>query len=115
MHELAICQAIMNQVETLAKEHHANRIRSVSVRIGPLSGIEPQLLELAFPLVSAGTVAEGSQLIILHPEIRIRCPTCNTVSVATPLRLACPACSQWRTELLSGDEMLLASVEMSRG
>lgn len=114
MHELAICQAIMDQVEHLAKEHRAHRIRSVALKIGPSSDIEPYLLELAFPLVSAGTVAEGSKLMIIRPEIRIRCHQCSAVSTATLLKLACPECGNWQTELLNGDELTLASIEMVR-
>jgi Zn finger protein HypA/HybF involved in hydrogenase expression len=35
-------------------------MRQVRVGVGPLSGIEPRLLESAYPLASAGTRAEGS-------------------------------------------------------
>ena len=72
MHELAICQALVSQVEAIAAQRTA-LVRQVRVGIGPLSGIEPQLLESAYPLACAGTRAEGSQLEIQKTEVRVRC------------------------------------------
>ena len=54
MHELAICQALIEQVEAIARERLARRVGTVCVSIGPLSGVEPRLLEQAFPVASAG-------------------------------------------------------------
>ena len=48
MHELSLCEDLMNQVLTIAKAHHAEKVVRIIVRIGPLSGIEPLLLESAF-------------------------------------------------------------------
>jgi hydrogenase nickel incorporation protein HypA/HybF len=43
----------------------------------------------------------------------VRCETCGAESVALPNRLVCGACGDWHTRLVSGDEMLLASVELT--
>ena len=59
MHELAICQALVSQLEDIAGQQTA-WVRKVRVGIGPLSGIEPRLLESAYPLACAGTRAECS-------------------------------------------------------
>ena len=48
MHELSICQALLDQVENVARDHGARRVSRVALRIGALSGIEPELLEHAF-------------------------------------------------------------------
>ena len=52
MHELAICQAPVSQVEGIASPRSA-WVRRVRIGIGPLSGIEPQLLQSAYPLACA--------------------------------------------------------------
>lgn len=57
MHELAICQALIDAVTTLAKQEHAASISDIHVSIGPLSGVEPALLANAFPIAAAGSVA----------------------------------------------------------
>lgn len=111
MHELSICQAMIAKVEDIARQRAA-RVNAVRVAIGPLSGIEPALLLDAYPLACAGTSAEGSRLAIEQTELRVRCRGCGAESVAEANRLLCGACGDWRTDLLSGDEMLLLRVEL---
>jgi len=111
MHELAICEALISQVEDIAGQRTA-WVRQVRVGIGPLSGIEPQLLASAYPLACAGTRAEGSQLEIEHTDVRVRCRGCGAETKAAPNRLVCGACGDWHTDLLAGDELLLLRVEL---
>jgi hydrogenase nickel incorporation protein HypA/HybF len=114
MHELSICQALMEEVARVAREQRARRIVSVTVRIGPLAGVEPALLESAYPLASAGTPAADSKLIIERAEVRVRCLECGAESPAQSTRLLCGSCGNWRVRVLSGEELLLASVELER-
>ena len=112
MHELSICQALVRQLSAIAAEHQATRIDSARVRLGPLSGVEPELLRHAFPLAAAGTAAEGAQLVLESTGLRVRCDSCGAESEAAPNRLLCGQCGDWHTRLVSGDELLLASVEL---
>lgn len=111
MHELSICQALVSQVED-AVRLRPGRVQRVCVGVGPLSGIEPQLLEDAYPLACASTCAEGSQLAIEPMKIRVRCRICGAESDAAPNRLLCGACGDWRTDLVSGDELMLLRIEL---
>ena len=110
MHELAVCQALIDQLTDLARKHGATRVERVTLQIGPLSGVEPDLLANAFPIASAGTVADGAQLDVEAAPLRVWCDTCKTESSAEINRLTCANCGNWRTELRSGDELLLRSV-----
>lgn len=114
MHELAVCQGLMSQVEQVASREHAERVTLIRLRIGPLSGVEPQLLADAFPIAAAGTVAEEAELVIDAQPVKVRCLSCGEESAATANRLLCAACGDFRTRLVSGDEMLLMSVELER-
>jgi len=111
MHELSICRALIAQVEGIARDR-AGRVTAVHVGIGPLSGVEARLLASAYPLAAAGSAVEGSNLEIETAPVRVRCRTCGAEGAAAPNRLLCPACGDWRTELMSGDEMLLLRVEL---
>lgn len=113
MHELSVCQALIRQVEDIARQHQSKAVKSVCVRIGPLSGVEPDLLEQAYSLAAAGTVAEVSRLVIEKLPIRVRCEKCGAETDAEANKLICGVCGDWHTQLLSGDEMLLASVELT--
>lgn len=114
MHELAICQALMTQIETIARDNLATKVASITLGVGPLSGVEEVLLKHAYPVASAGTVAEGAELIIRPTPIRVKCTSCDKESSAEPNRLVCGHCNDWRTELISGDELLLIQLELDK-
>jgi hydrogenase nickel incorporation protein HypA/HybF len=114
MHELAICQSLMDQIESIAAERNARCVTSIVVGMGPLSGVEAQLLKNAYPVASAGTIAEDAELIIEYLPIRVKCSQCGSESDALPNKLVCKQCGDWRTTLVSGDELLLMSVELER-
>jgi hydrogenase nickel incorporation protein HypA/HybF len=112
MHELAICQSIIDQVSNISKQRNAKHVASISIGIGPLSGVEEQLLRNAYPIASVSTVAENAELIIETLPVRVHCNQCGEDSDAKINKLSCPHCGNWRTTLISGDEMLLLSVEL---
>lgn len=113
MHELAVCQSMLAQVANIAAQHHASAVAAIHVSVGPLSGVEPHLLNRAFPIASAGTVAAGAELVLETLAICVRCQSCGAESNAEPNRLLCAECGDWRTQLVSGDELLLTSVELT--
>jgi hydrogenase nickel incorporation protein HypA/HybF len=112
MHEFAVCQDMLQQIETIAADEQATAVEAITVRIGPLSGIEAHLLSQAFPLAAAGTVAENAELIIEALPIKVKCQLCGAETEAKANRLICGKCGDYHTQLLSGDEMLLASLEL---
>lgn len=114
MHELSVCQGMLDQVARVAADRGATRVKNIVVRIGPLSGVVPDLLAQAFPLARAGTVAEGAELTIEELPVRVRCESCGAETEATASRLLCGECGDWHTQLISGDELLLVSVELIR-
>jgi len=113
MHELSVCRAMLNQATAIATQHQADAVDKITLRIGPLSGVEPRLLRDAFPIARIGTVAERAELIIEQPLARVRCLQCGAESDCAPNRLLCSACGDARTQLLSGDELLLVSMELT--
>ncbi len=112
MHELAVCRSMLSQVARIAARHRARAVTRISVRIGPLSGVEPDLLSQAFPFAAAGTVAEHAALVIDARPVRVHCEACGHEAETGPRNLTCPRCGDGRTRLLSGDELLLAEVEL---
>jgi hydrogenase nickel incorporation protein HypA/HybF len=113
MHELAICQSLMDQVETIALERNAQSVTLIVVAMGPLSGVEAQLLKNAYPVASAGTVAENAELAIEYLPVRVKCTQCDSESDVLPNKLVCKQCGDWRTTLISGDELMLMRVELA--
>ena len=112
MHELAVAQALVEQVEGVIRQHRATRANLVRVRIGPLSGVVPELLGSALSLAAAGSRMEHAVLDLVAAPITVRCQTCGADTDAAMNRLVCGACGDWHTQITSGDELLLESVEL---
>ena len=114
MHELAICQALMEQVERIASKEQADQVLTIHLAIGPLSGVEPRLLEQAFYVARAGSIAANAELVTESMPVQVSCSQCGQLSDALPSRLVCGHCGDWRTRLVSGDEMNLLHIELLR-
>ena len=114
MHELAICQSLIDQIENIAMDRDAKSVTSIVIGMGPLSGVEAQLLKSAYPIASIGTIAEHAELIIENLPVRVKCNRCDCETDALPNKLICGHCGDWKTTLISGDELLLMSVELEK-
>ena len=112
MHELSLCQSLIDQVQQLALMHGAQSVGLVTLKVGPLSGVEPALMQHAYPFASVATLAAESTLVIELAPLQVRCESCGAETEAEPSRLVCAACGSCHTQLVSGDEMLLMSVEL---
>ncbi len=113
MHEWSICQALLEQVRDIACSHGARAVQHIIVAVGPLSGIEPPLLERAFLLARAGTCAAHAELRFESTPLRVRCTQCGAESECALNRLLCAQCGGYRTRVVSGDELRLLRVQLS--
>jgi len=113
MHEMSICQALLDQVERIAHEQRASQVDSIVLSIGPLSGVEPVLLDRAFEVARLQTVAENSTLDIETGPIVVECRSCGASGEAGVNRLVCPSCGDWQVNVVQGDELLLMRLEVS--
>ncbi len=112
MHEMSLCNNLLEQVMSIAAQNHAQAVESITVNIGALAGVEPMLLESAFSIIKFGTIAENAQLIFQITPVTVFCLRCGTQSETAANRLLCGSCQSHETTMLSGDELILASVAL---
>ena len=112
MHELSVCLSMLQQVEQIARERDAAKVIKITLCIGPLSGVEPELLRHAYPLAAAGSIAEDAELIMESAEIVVRCSQCDSETRVPPNKLLCGSCGDYRTRVVSGDELTLLRVAL---
>jgi len=112
MHELSVCLSLLEQLQAIVAERGASQVTRIQLKVGPLSGVESELLRNAWPLASAGTIAVDAELIIDDASIIVRCNTCEAETAAAANRLVCGDCGDFHTTVISGDEMILQSVEL---
>jgi len=112
MHELALCQGILDVLEEQAQRHNFRRVRRVRLEIGDLSAVEPRALAFGFEAVTRGTLADGAALEIERVPGQAHCLTCETV-VNLPARAdPCPRCGGYRLLVTAGEAMRIKDMEV---
>jgi len=112
MHELAYTQSMIDQIEsTLAKETF-NSVKSVNLKIGKLSGIEPTCLDFCFETCAKGTIVEGAKLHIDIVPCKIFCNQCKKEFTPDSFSYACPECLKPDINIINGQEIELMNVEV---
>lgn len=114
MHELSVCQSLLDQVDSLARAQQASRVLTITVRCGPLSGIEPHLLKQAFSIARAASLAPQAELVVELDPLIVWCNDCDREQRVSPNRFRCPDCGRSCSHLVSGDALILASIEIER-
>ena len=111
MHELSVCQALLDQAAQVARQHRADEVACITVRVGPLSGVDPAQLRRAFEAMRLGPSA-AADLVIETAEVVVSCLVCASESTARVNRLVCAACGGFRIRVIAGDELQLRRVEL---
>ena len=99
-------------VDDIARKEHAEEISCVTIEVGPLSGIEPNLLRAAFTVMRLSGLAADADLVIETTSVSVSCSACGVRSDALANRMVCGACGGYRTRVVAGDELRLLRVAM---
>ena len=115
MHELTVAIQIRRGLETeLASDEGTLVADVVRVQVGALSGIVPEALQFAWPHAVADSATLGSaRLDIDWVDVQLLCVACNDAYTLTEFRsLRCPHCRSPDVEIIAGDELDIASVDV---
>jgi hydrogenase nickel incorporation protein HypA/HybF len=108
MHELSIAQAVV----AITEGHADGRaVTKVELEVGRLRQVAPSALEFSWELVTAGTVAEGSELQITDIPVRITCRDCGGESQIDEFPLGCRSCGSLAVDVVAGDELRVVALE----
>lgn len=111
MHELSIAAGIVDAVVAEAGARGLGAVNTVYLRLGPLSGVDPDALLFSFPLACHGTLLEGARLEIEPVPLVIACASCGAESQPASLQsMLCPRCGG-ETSVLHGRELELRAFE----
>lgn len=94
MHEYGIAREVAEALIRYSEEHGGARPRAAWVGLGPLSGLDPESLEEAYPIAAHGTAVEGVHLVVQIERTECRCRGCgNSLVLEGPVELlACEGC-----------------------
>ncbi len=113
MHEASVCEALLDLAEEEALKRGAKRVLRVKVRVGKLSGVEPELLRFAYealgperPLFKRASL----EIDVVDPEAQ--CRDCGFRWTPEEIYEPCPRCGKPFPQILGGDQLELVSIEM---
>ncbi len=112
MHELSIATNIVNLIEEKRREHNFEHVSKIILKIGEFSSVVPEALEFGFSIASKDSVAENAELVIQTVPLVLRCNTCNKEFPSEPYIFVCPYCESMDTDIVSGDELQIESIEV---
>ena len=108
MHEYSIVAALLERVEDEVLARRASRVVKLHVRLGELSGVEPELLVTAFDTFRERTVCDGAPMQIDRVKAEWACDRCGGRVTG---KLRCRTCDR-PAKLVAGDEIILSRIEL---
>ena len=112
MHEASLVSALLRQVDELVREHAAAGATQVNVVVGEFSGVEPDLLRLAFERQAPGTLAAGARLCIKSARLVGVCDQCLCEFPIEHFHFQCHRCGGGNVEVTGGEQLMLESIIM---
>ena len=112
MHEISIMTEAVRMAEEAVQAAGGQRITTLRLRIGTMSGAVPEAIRFAWDVVTEGTMAAGAQLEIESVPAASWCGRCQAEFPVAKSFSECPTCHQISHELRRGRELGIDFVEM---
>ncbi len=110
MHELSLVKALCAQALVAAAPVAAEQIRQIRVAIGPLSGVDPMLVQSAVEQVRIDYGLAQCELQIEQVGLHALCRDCQVSFTIENFVFRCAACGSSKVQVTQGDEFQLLSV-----
>ena len=112
MHEYSIVDSLLQLATEHALKNNATKVTKIEVKIGVLSGVEPDLLKTAFETFKEGTICEEAEFIMNIQPVVIECEECKNKSTLKKDEYLCPHCKSSNIKIIDGEDMYLMSLEL---
>ena len=112
MHEMSLCESILDILEQQAKEQHYRKVSTVWLEIGSLSCVEPDAMRFCFTAVMQGSLAEQARLEIIPVQGQAWCSVCNKNVLIEERYDICPDCDGIELQINDGEQMRIKELEV---
>jgi hydrogenase nickel incorporation protein HypA/HybF len=110
VHEYSLVLALLEQVEHHLDGRPRATVRRVTVQVGELSGVVPELLRTAFEVAGQDTRCANTELVLDRVPARWSCRGCGREFAGGEV-LTCEACGA-PARLVAGEELNLMRIEL---
>jgi hydrogenase nickel incorporation protein HypA/HybF len=111
MHEYSLVQSLVERVEREARARSAVAVHRLAVRVGELSGVDPELFRTAYETFRAGTICASAPLALTTVAASWSCPRCAR-PIARGAALRCPDCDVPARLDDGGDALTLDAIDL---
>lgn len=112
MHELGIVFYIIDDVKEVAAANAVTSVRRVTLDVGEVSGVVPELLQDAWKWAcKREALMDGCALEIVEQPAVTLCESCGTEYPTVANGKTCPSCGSPQTHLLHGREVMIREIE----
>ncbi|TCS36753.1 hydrogenase maturation nickel metallochaperone HypA [Reinekea marinisedimentorum] len=112
MHEMSICESLIQVIEEQAKTKKFNRVKTVFIEVGPFAGIEIDALKFCFDIVCRNTLIESAKLEVLELPGKGWCFECQQEVNISDRFDPCPICNGFSVQSRGGDELRIKELEV---
>ncbi len=114
MHEISLVQGLLSQLHDLARQNNMTKVVSITMDIGPLSGVVADSFRFGFEILAQeDALVREATLNINTTAVTYRCTGCNATQHSSGDKPdGCPACGELFLLAEGGDELILNTVEM---
>lgn len=114
MHELSATQNILHIVMDHAERNHADSVSAINLVVGDFANIVPDCVGYYWKIITEGTIYADAVLRFDRRPAIFECDDCGSHFEITREMTACPQCGSDHVTFISGDELLVESIEIVR-
>ena len=112
MHEMALCESVIDIIEREAQRQGFSKVRTVWLEIGALSHVEPEAMRFCFAAVSRNTIASGAAFEIVPVSGEAWCMACATTVAIAGRGDPCGLCGGHQLQVTAGEELRVKELEV---
>ena len=113
MHELGVVSHIIREVETVAKENNVSKVISLTLEVGEVSTIVPELFKDCFEWSKKKTeYMQECELNLVILAAVTYCQDCGKTYSTTKHGKTCPYCNSNKTYLITGNEVKIRDIQV---
>ncbi len=112
MHEVSLVRSLISQAIQAAEPVTPAGIRTIRVIVGPLTGMEPALVQQAFDALKDSASLTDCQLAIDEQRLEAMCLDCEQKFIVNNFVFYCPRCASPRVRITQGDDFRLVSIDV---
>ncbi len=112
MHEMSLCEGVLQVMEDQAGSVGFNHVKTVWLEIGDLAGVDVEAMRFGFDVVVKDTLADGAALEIINLPGRAWCMACGQEVTVKQRFDPCPDCGGYQLQVTGGDELRIKELEV---